>query len=82
MNVLNPTVCPPVIGVLTVTLNVFAVTLETSNIPLLNLVLLIDAGSVGRGYGCSVTKLSSEHLNVILSSSKNIYPHWKDCDYL
>ena len=38
---------------LTVTVNEFAVVLPTDSIPLLNLLLEVDAGSLGRGYGWS-----------------------------
>ena len=38
-------------AVIKLKLNVLAVTFETSNNPLLSLVLEVDAGSVGRGYG-------------------------------
>ena len=46
----NPTFWPPITGVLTVTVNEFAVVLPTDNMPLLNLLLEVDAGSLGRGY--------------------------------
>ena len=49
LNVDNPTFWPPITGVLTVTVNEFAVVLPIDNIPLLNLVLEVDAGSVERG---------------------------------